>query len=701
MKKQIGAFLLAVSLLTGLALPAFAEERETGPVFDHNEGWHGIDNSTHPEEQNYLGLRPEDGVELLDSAQTWEAVYLGVEGYGKVAGKNKEQFRHRFCVNGLEYVWVIDSKGQTYPIQNRLEEGSIYDVTVQGGVVSAVEKKSGDFAGTVTAITENSLEIDGTAHSLPPLAQVWTIDARAGGASVTQKTLSDVHEGNTVRIFMNKNNDVDRIYLTPVGDNYVPPVKGTPGKKTLKNFLSIAMEPVGTTLYIYGGNWDWTADAVFPLGEEIGLSPARVEFFRRQDENYTYDVTPDYSQSYYPIRGWHQYYFAGMDCSGFVGWAAYNLENTESGKGAYVGSSTYMANRFAKRYHWGTMDYGQKGVNAEGEACRTFDRSTFYPGDIFSMNGHVWISLGQCLDGSVLILHSTPSPSRTGQPGGGVQLTGVGREENCQAHQLARYYMSTYYPEWDRRYEAVNKDWSWYTTVTGNSAGKFSWDLDSVLSDPEGYHSMRPEQVAADLFGEEPPVLLPFADVGRVDWFQPAVVRVYQDKLMAGVSGREFAPDQQMNRAQLVQILYSMAGKPQVEGELPFDDVAPEAWYADAALWAAEQDLVAGCGEGKLCPEDVLTREQLAAILYAYAGLAGKDQTPRADLTAFADGTAVADWAEESVRWAVGAGLMQGYSSTVLAPAGVVTRAEAAQMVLNFQSLENITSNNTKTEIED
>ena len=688
MRKRMGALLLAVVLLAGLALPVFAEQSTGKAGFDRNEGWQGMDDSIDPASEQFLGALPGDEAELFEAPQTWEAIYLGVEGYGTVSAKQMEHFRHRFCVNGKEYVWVIDSKGQTYPIQNQLEEGSIYDVTVANGTVSEVKKKSGDFYGTVTAITADTLEVDGKRYSLPPLAQVWSITAKAGGATVTQKRLSDVKKGNTVRIFMNRNNQVDRIYLTPVGELYQPPVKGTPGKKTLKNFLSIAMEPVGTTLYIYGGNWDWTADAVFPLGEEIGLSRARVEFFQRQDENYTYDATHGYSNSYYPSRGWHQYYYAGMDCSGFVGWAVYNLENTVSGKQSYVGSSTYMANRFAKRYRWGTIDYGKNGVNAEGEACRKFDDSTFYPGDIFSMNGHVWISLGQCPDGSILILHSTPSPSRTGQPGGGVQLSGVGREENCQAHQLARYYMSTYYPQWDQRYEAVNKDWDWYTNVTGNSAGKFSWDLNAVLSDPEGYHKMRPEQILADLFGEAPPVLLPFTDVGRMDWFYPAVAAASQSGIMAGVSKTAFAPAEQMSRAQLLQILYSMAGKPSVEGlEQSFRDVEPGAWYADAVTWAARQGLAAGCGSGLMCPEDPLTREQLASILFAWAGLNGAQGEERSDLSAFEDRAQVSDWAEEQVRWAVAAGIMSGYSENRLAPRDTVTRAEGAQMMTNFHTL--------------
>ena len=288
LKKRVGALLLAVVLLAGLTLPVFAENSTVGEGFDQNEGWQGVDNTIHPDSEQFLDHSGEYGqIPFAEAASTWEAIYLGVEGYGKVSGSQKEHFRHRFCVNGKEYVWAIDSRKRTYPLQNQLEEGAIYDVTVANGIVSKLVKKSGSFAGTVTNITSNMLEVDGEKHSLPALAQVWDITAKAGGATVTRKSLSDVKKGSTVRIFMNRKNDVDRIYLTPVGESYQFPVKGTPGKKTLKNFLSLAMEPVGTTLYIYGGNWDWAGEGGFPLGEEIGLAPGRVEFFQRQNETYT------------------------------------------------------------------------------------------------------------------------------------------------------------------------------------------------------------------------------------------------------------------------------------------------------------------------------------------------------------------------------------------------------------------------------
>ena len=681
MRRRVGAFLLAAVLLAGLALPVFAEQEEQYAGFDRNEGWQGLDDSILPASEQFLGPVPGSGGTNYEAPSTWEAVYLGVQGYGTVSGSQKEHFRHRFCVNGKEYIWAIDSKKRTYPIQNQLEEGSIYDVTVANGIVSSVKKKSGSFAGTVTGITSKTLTVDGKKLSLPPLAQVWSINTRPGGASVSRKTLADVKKGSTVRIFMNRNNQVDRIYLTPVGESYIPPVKGVPGKKTLKNFLSLAMEPVGVTLYVYGGNWDWAGEGGFPLGEEIGVSPARVEFFRRQDENYTYERGSDPSRSYYPSRGWHQYYFAGMDCSGYVGWVLYNLMNTKSGGRPYVSKSTYMAQRLAERDHLGTMDYGQPGVNSNGEACRSFGKSKFYPGDVFSMNGHVWISLGQCADGSVLILHSTPSPSRSGKKGGGVQLTGVGKK-NSQAHQLAKTYMSRYFPECSRRYEAIYHTWSFYTDVTGTAAGKFSWDTKNVLKDPQGYRNMTPEKILADLFCETP-----FTDVGRQDWFLPAVSEMYHSGHMAGLSKTKFAPQGKMTRAMLVQVLYSMAGKPSVKNPPRFKDVPAGAWYANAMGWAAQQGILKGDGQGRMHPEDDLTREQMAVILFAWAKKSGKPTGQRGDLSHYGDRNQISGWARDAMGWAVGAGLLRGYSSNRLAPKGVTTRAEAAQVLVNFREL--------------
>ena len=127
------------------------------------------------------------------------------------------------------------------------------------------------------------------------------------------------------------------------------------------------------------------------------------------------------------------------------------------------------------------------------------------PGDIVSIKGHVWISLGTCADGSVVIVHSTPSDSRTGQPGGGVQIGAIGDTEECEAFRLADFYMSKYYPEWYRRYAVSLKKPGTYFEIKGDTAGRFTWDVmgeESVLTDPEGFQKLSPEEVLSELFAE-------------------------------------------------------------------------------------------------------------------------------------------------------------------------------------------------------
>ena len=613
-----------------------------------------------------------------------EAVYLGVEDYGTVTNDKKPEFQHKFSIDGEVVSYLVESDGEAYTLQNKLQEGYIYDITVDNNMVTAVEMKDGDAAGEVEALENDEITVEDEEFDLAENVMVQEIVSKAGGAVVTDKTMADVDENDTVRVFVNDKNEVERIYLTFVGDEYEPPVEGVPGLKTVKNFLATAMEPAGTALYIYGGTWDWQDVGSSNQATSIGVAQSWVDFFQSQDQNFTYKYSDDHSASYYPHEAWNQYYYAGIDCSGYVGWAVYNLMNTEDGQKGYVCSATKMSQRFADEEKWGTMDYG---TLVEGEdPYREFTKSQFKPGDIFSMNGHVWISLGQCDDGSVVILHSTPSDSRTGAPGGGVQISGVGQSKDCEAYRLADYYMAKYFPQWDARYDAVYRNFADYTEVTGDRAGKFSWDMENVMADPDGYMDMTPAEILADLFDDCDE--LPFTDVDEDDWFYDAVEDVYEDGIMVGVSDTLFAPHAEMTRAQMAQILYSAAGKPAVEQAPQFSDVAPDAWYADAVNFVASKGLMDGIGNNQMGPDLQLTREQLAMILYRCAELSGDyDMDDLDDLDEYADADQTSDWALVAVRWAVEVDLMDGYSETQLAPLGVITRAEAAQMMDNFLDL--------------
>ena len=172
-----------------------------------------------------------------------------------------------------------------------------------------------------------------------------------------------------------------------------------------------------------------------------------------------------------------------------------------------------------------------------------------------------------------------------------------------------------------------------------------------------------------------------FDDVAKSAWYYKAVEYVAENGIMSGVSAREFAPNAGFSRAMLAQTLYAMSGKPTVKAEGTFADVAANAWYADAVNWAAEKGYVSGVGDGKFAPDASITREQMALILYRYAG------SPDASgmvLREFADGDSVSAYAVDAIRWAVHEGLISGMENNTLAPQGTATRAQVAQILMNF-----------------
>ena len=174
-----------------------------------------------------------------------------------------------------------------------------------------------------------------------------------------------------------------------------------------------------------------------------------------------------------------------------------------------------------------------------------------------------------------------------------------------------------------------------------------------------------------------------FADVPASAWYYDAVEYVYENGLMSGVSGGRFAPNDTLTRAMLVQTLYAMEGRP-AAASAGFADVASGDWYASAVNWAAANGVVSGVSETGFGPNNALTREQLALILYRFAQYKGYDVTGTSDLTAYADGSSVSGWAAEAMSWAVNAGLISGVGGNQIAPTGTATRAQVAQILMNF-----------------
>ena len=183
----------------------------------------------------------------------------------------------------------------------------------------------------------------------------------------------------------------------------------------------------------------------------------------------------------------------------------------------------------------------------------------------------------------------------------------------------------------------------------------------------------------------EQPESLPFTDVSSGEWYYDAVAYVYEKGLMDGTSAVTFDPGAVLTRAMTAQVLWNLAGSPAAPGGAGFTDVAADAWYADAVNWAAARGIVKGYDTGAFGPEDSVTREQLAAILYRYAQAKGYDTTQGGmAVREFSDSASISDWAQEAMAWAVNAQVLSGKGNGVLDPQGTATRAEVAQMLMNF-----------------
>lgn len=209
---------------------------------------------------------------------------------------------------------------------------------------------------------------------------------------------------------------------------------------SMERLLFIAKQPLGKTMYIWGGGWNEQDTGAGQEAVTLGVSPLWEEFARRQDENY------DFNKTRYQIHN-------GLDCSGYIGWVIYNLVETENGKEGYAVSAAKMAEFFSQK------GFGRYIANDKLEKWQA--------GDIMSMEGHVWLSLGSCEDGSVVVLHASPP---------GVTLSGTLLADGSEsmAVKLAHKYMKQYYPDWYQKYSVKPCE---YRYLTDSSCMRWSKEM--------------------------------------------------------------------------------------------------------------------------------------------------------------------------------------------------------------------------------
>lgn len=184
---------------------------------------------------------------------------------------------------------------------------------------------------------------------------------------------------------------------------------------------------------------------------------------------------------------------------------------------------------------------------------------------------------------------------------------------------------------------------------------------------------------------DQKPTGLPFTDVKADDWFFDSVHKAFQKGLMKGTSETTFDPTGTTTRAMVATVLYRMTGEQKTDVAGLFEDVAADTWYTEAVAWAAEKEIVKGYDEKTFAPNDNVTREQLAVMLYrCAAATAAADK----DLSAFADAAAVSDWAVEAMTWAVDKGIIQGKGDGSLDPKGLASRAEVCTMLVRYLDMQ-------------
>ena len=320
---------------------------------------------------------------------------------------------------------------------------------------------------------ENTFTVNGKIYTPEVPQQIidskFYLPLRAVGDSIGAFT--DWNKNTETAIITNTNVPEEAIEV-PV-DEYANVSEATPGVHTIKNLLLTALQPVGNTMYIYGGGCNESDTGAGIEAVTIGVDPAWKEFADKQTSSYNYK-NYDYKKDVSVIH-------LGLDCSGYIGWALYNTMNTQNNLDGLVDSSKKIASNLAG-FGWGSL--AKKGSFSDYRA-----------GDIMSAScndcAHVFMAIGQCDDGSVVFLHSSPS---------GTMISGTytrSGNSNSEAVKLASKYMSKYYPSWYSRYPDSSRNASYLSHYD-----RFRWTVGGQLADPEGLTEMSAEQVLAELFNE-------------------------------------------------------------------------------------------------------------------------------------------------------------------------------------------------------
>lgn len=189
---------------------------------------------------------------------------------------------------------------------------------------------------------------------------------------------------------------------------------------------------------------------------------------------------------------------------------------------------------------------------------------------------------------------------------------------------------------------------------------------------------------AASIYGGEEEVPLPYNDIKKNDWFYDAAVYMYKNKIMTGLEPTVFGASEKVSRAQFATILYRASGENKIPFTARFPDVADGQFYSEAVTWAAARGIITGYENGAFGPGDLITREQMAVLLYRYVQYLGADTSNKNSLSHFPDARSVSPFAEEAMQWANAEGIITGNGDGTLAPTAFADRAACATMMMRF-----------------
>ena len=181
-----------------------------------------------------------------------------------------------------------------------------------------------------------------------------------------------------------------------------------------------------------------------------------------------------------------------------------------------------------------------------------------------------------------------------------------------------------------------------------------------------------------------------YADLDANVWYHDGVHWALENGVMNGVDGQRFAPAAAASRAMVVTMLWRMEGEPGADLDLSFQDVPEGAWFTEAVRWAASEHIVDGYGADAFGPNDSVSREQLATILWRFAGYKGMASPPTesVNLGVFLDAEHISGWAYDAMRWAVDTGLITGVGDDRLSPKTEAGRAQVATVLMRYDGLK-------------